>query len=95
MKENMGSVDRVVRISIAVILGVLIVIGKVSGVTAIVLGIIALVLLVTGIISRCLLYYPLGISTCKCAPVEEKTAPKDGDTTVENRPESVKTTESE
>jgi disulfide bond formation protein DsbB len=85
MKANMGSVDRVVRISIAVIIGVLLIIGKVSGVTAIVLGVIALVLFVTGIIARCLLYYPIGVSTCKCAPVEEKAAPKESDTTVEAR----------
>jgi hypothetical protein len=84
MKVNMGKIDRIVRISVAVILGFFILTGKVSGVMAIVLGIIALVFLVTGIISRCLMYYPLGISTCKRAPVVENAEKKDSDTQRQN-----------
>ena len=83
MKVNMGKIDRIVRISVAVILGFFILIGKVSGVMAILLGIIALVFLVTGIISRCPMYYPLGISTCKRAPAAENAEKNDSGTKVE------------
>jgi hypothetical protein len=79
MKVNMGSVDRIVRISLAVTLGIFILTRVISGVTAAVLGIIALVFLATGIFSRCMLYYPLGISTCKRTPVDENGEKKDSD----------------
>ena len=56
MKKNMGSTDKVIRILIALIIGVLYYTGIISGTTAIVL---------TSLISFCPLYLPLGISTCK------------------------------
>jgi hypothetical protein len=84
MKVNMGSIDRILRITIAVILTVFILVGMFSGVTSAILGIIALVLLVTGIFSRCPMYYLLGISTCKCAAAGEKTENKAGDSKEES-----------
>jgi amino acid transporter len=65
MKKNMGTVDRVVRTVIAVILGILIVSGVIKGTPAIVLGIIAIAFLVTSIFARCPGYVPFGISTLK------------------------------
>ena len=65
MKKNMGSTDKVIRILIALIIGVLYYTGTISGTTALVLGILALVFAITSLISFCPLYLPLGISTCK------------------------------
>ena len=79
MKVNMGSIDRIVRVVFAVILVLFILIGMVSGITAIVFGSIALVLFLTGIFSRCLLYYPLGISTNSTPPAIENAENTDGD----------------
>jgi len=65
MKKNMGTLDRAVRILIAIILVILILTGKISGTLAWVLGIISVVFLLTSIIGWCLLYVTLGISTIK------------------------------
>ncbi len=63
MKTNVGQVDRIVRILLAVIVGVLFITGQISGVAAVVLGVLAVVFLLTGILSFCPLYLPFGIST--------------------------------
>lgn len=65
MGKNVGVVDRVFRVVIAVVLAVLIALGTVKAVAAWVLGIIALILLVTGIVAFCPLYKVLGIRTLK------------------------------
>ncbi|MFZ5515046.1 MAG: YgaP family membrane protein [Candidatus Zhuqueibacterota bacterium] len=58
MKRNVGGADKTVRILIGVvILGL----GLASKCW---LGLIGLVPLLTGLTGRCLLYYPLGVSTC-------------------------------
>ncbi|MFC1619264.1 DUF2892 domain-containing protein [Candidatus Neomarinimicrobiota bacterium] len=65
MKINMGSVDRIIRVILAVVFGVLILLGIVKGVLAWILGILGVIFLVTSLLSRCPLYLPLGISTMK------------------------------
>jgi hypothetical protein len=65
MKKNMGSADRTIRIIVAVLLGILILTGTVSGTLAIVLGIFGVVFLLTSFISFCPLYVPLKLSTRK------------------------------
>ncbi len=65
MKKNMGTADRVVRIVVAVIIGVLIFTGKISGLLAIILGIVAAMFLFTSLVGTCPGYVPLGFSTCK------------------------------
>jgi len=65
MIKNLHSVDRLVRILLAVIIGFLIINGTLTGTIGIILGIISIVFLVTGIISFCPLYRVLGISTAK------------------------------
>jgi hypothetical protein len=47
MKHNMGTVDRILRAVVGIILGYLIFTGKVGGVLAVVLGIFGVMLLVT------------------------------------------------
>jgi hypothetical protein len=63
MKKNMGSVDRVLRLAVAVAIVVLIVLKVFIGTLMTVLGILAAVFLITSAIGFCPLYVPLRIST--------------------------------
>ena len=65
MKANMGSMDKTIRIVIAVIIAALYFTGTISGTLGIVLLVLAAVLLLTSFISFCPLYAPFGITTCK------------------------------
>lgn len=65
MKKNMGSTDRLIRLLIFVIIGVLYFSNVISGTLAIVLGVVALLALVTSLFSYCGLYGIFGWSTCK------------------------------
>lgn len=65
MKKNMGSLDRIVRIVLALVIAVLYFTNVVSGVLGIVLLVLAGVFVLTSFISFCPLYLPFGISTCK------------------------------
>lgn len=63
MDRNVGPEDRVVRIVVALALGVVVYLGYLTGVAAIVVGILAAYLLITGLIVRCPLYKAAGIDT--------------------------------
>ena len=63
MKKNMGTVDRLIRILIAVVIGVLYFANVISGTVAIVLMVFAIVFVLTSFVSFCPLYLPFGIST--------------------------------
>jgi hypothetical protein len=63
MKQNMGLVDRVIRVVLAAGVAVLYFTHQLSPVAAIILGVLAIVFLVTGIIGVCPLYLPFGLST--------------------------------
>ena len=65
MKTNMGIIDRVVRIVIALVVIVLYFIGVISGTLAIVLLVLAGVFILTSLVGFCPLYWPLGIHTGK------------------------------
>jgi hypothetical protein len=65
MKKNMGTIDRVIRTVIAVVIAVLYFTGQISGTVAIVLGIVAVAFLLTSLVGWCPLYNPFGISTRK------------------------------
>lgn len=65
MKSNVGSVDRLVRVLVALAIGVAYMMGLISGTLAIVLGVVAVAMIVTGLAGFCPAYLPLGISTCK------------------------------
>lgn len=60
----MGSTDRIIRVIIAVIVGVLYFTGIISGTLGIVLLVLAGVFVLTSLISFCPLYAPFGIKTC-------------------------------
>ena len=65
MKKNMGTIDRVIRVVIALVIAVLYFTGQISGTAAIILGILAIIFLLTSLISTCPLYMPFGLSTRK------------------------------
>ena len=69
MKKNMGTADRIIRVIIAAIIGVLYFTGTITGTLGIVLLILAGVFVLTSLISFCPLYAPFGIRTC---PIKEK-----------------------
>ena len=63
MKQNMGLIDRGIRILLVIAVAVLFVLGKISGIAAVILGVLAAVFLLTSLIGFCPLYVPLKIST--------------------------------
>lgn len=65
MKVNMGSVDRIIRIAIAIVILILYVTEIISGTTAILLLVMSSILIVTSLLKVCPLYLPFGISTDK------------------------------
>ncbi|QBN17590.1 YgaP family membrane protein [Flavobacterium nackdongense] len=65
MKKNMGTTDKIIRILIALVIGILYYTGTISGTTALILGIFAVIFAITSLVSFCPLYLPWGISTCK------------------------------
>lgn len=64
MKKNMGSADRIIRVIVAVVLGVLYFTGVISGVLGIVILVISGIFVATSFISFCPIYAPFGIKTC-------------------------------
>lgn len=65
MKKNMGTIDKVVRILVAVVIAGLYFANIISGTVAIVLLILAGVFILTSFMSFCPLYLPFGLSTRK------------------------------
>ena len=65
MKKNMGTIDKIVRIVLALVVVVLYFTNVVSGTLGIVLLVVAGIFVLTSLISFCPLYLPFGISTCK------------------------------
>jgi len=66
MKKNMGSADKIIRIILAIVVGVLYYMGIITGTLGIVLLIFAAIFVITSFVSFCPLYAPFGISThCK------------------------------
>ena len=63
MKKNMGTIDRIIRILLAIVVIVLYLNGSITGAAAIILGILAIVFILTSLIGFCPLYVPLKIST--------------------------------
>ena len=61
----MGSIDKIVRIVLALVVVILYFTNVVSGVLGIVLLVVAGIFVLTSLFSFCPLYLPFGISTCK------------------------------
>ena len=65
MKKNMGGADRIVRIILALVVGILYYQKIIDGTLAYVLLALAAVFVVTSFISFCPLYSLFGLKTCK------------------------------
>lgn len=63
MKKNMGTIDKVIRILIALVVIALYFAEVISGTLAIVLLVLSAVFILTSLISFCPLYFPFGINT--------------------------------
>jgi len=63
MKKNMGTIDKVIRILVAVAVAILFFTNVITGVIGIVLIALAAIFVITSLISFCPLYLPLGINT--------------------------------
>ena len=70
MKKNMGTIDKVVRVTIAAIIAILYFTNVITGTLGIVLLILAGVFVLTSLISFCPIYSIFGLSTC---PVKVKS----------------------
>jgi uncharacterized membrane protein YtjA (UPF0391 family) len=65
MKKNMGGLDRVIRIVIAILVGVLYFTGIIQGTVAYVLLGLSVIFVLTSLVSFCPLYTLVGLNTCK------------------------------
>jgi len=63
MKKNIGTIDKVIRILVAVVFAILFFAKVVTGTLGIILLVLGIVFLLTSLISFCPLYWPFGIST--------------------------------
>jgi K+-transporting ATPase A subunit len=65
MKQNMGSIDRIIRVVVAVLLVVLALTGVLSGALAVIAYVLAAVFLLTSLVGFCPLYAPFKINTLR------------------------------
>jgi hypothetical protein len=65
MKANMGTVDKAIRILVAIVIAALYFTNQITGVVATILLVLAAAFILTSFVSFCPLYVPLGISTKK------------------------------
>lgn len=65
MKSNVGKTDKVIRISLAVLIGVLYFTDVITGVLAYVLIGFGLILVLTSFASFCPIYKLLGVNSCR------------------------------
>jgi hypothetical protein len=63
MKKNMGTIDKVIRILVAIVVVVLYFTKVISGTLGIILLILAGIFVVTSVLGLCPLYLPFGLST--------------------------------
>lgn len=65
MKPNMGTIDRILRIIVALVIIGLFFLDQITGTAAIILLVLAGVFILTCFMSFCPLYLPFGLSTKK------------------------------
>ncbi len=65
MKKNMGTIDRALRVLVAITIAVLFYANIISGTLAIILLVFAAIFILTSFVSFCPLYYPFKITTRK------------------------------
>ncbi|KPL14760.1 hypothetical protein AMJ74_02765 [candidate division WOR_3 bacterium SM1_77] len=65
MKLNMGSLDRILRLLLTLVVVILLITGVLKGALTVILGIVAIIFFVTSVIGFCPLYVIFGLSTKK------------------------------
>ena len=65
MKKNMGSIDKALRVIVALVIAILFFTGKISGTSGMILLILGGVFLATSFLGTCPLYLPFNIDTTK------------------------------
>ncbi|MEI7628149.1 MAG: DUF2892 domain-containing protein [Bacteroidota bacterium] len=65
MKKNMGTIDKTIRLIVAIVFAILYFTNVVTGTLGLVLVVLGAVFVLTSLVSFCPLYLPFGISTCK------------------------------
>ena len=65
MKKNMGTIDKAIRIIVALVIAGLYFTNQISGTLAVVLMLFAGIFILTSFMGSCPLYLPFGISTRK------------------------------
>jgi len=63
MKQNVGTIDRIIRVASGAVLAGLGFTGVIAGAAGIITGVVGVVLIVTGAVGFCPLYAALGLST--------------------------------
>jgi len=64
MKKNMGTIDKIIRLALALVVIALYVSGTIEGTLGIVLLVVAGVFALTSFMSFCPLYTLIGLNTC-------------------------------
>jgi len=65
MKKNVGATDKTIRLSIAAIIGILIILGVFPLILAIIFGIIGTAMLITSFVGFCGIYALIGFDSCE------------------------------
>ncbi len=65
MRKNIGTIDKVFRIVLALVLGTLYFTGVLKGVLGVTLLALGVIFMLTSFVQVCPLYKPFGLSTCK------------------------------
>jgi len=65
MKRNMGTLDRILRLVLVVLIAIMYFTDAITGTWALILLVISGILLITSLLGVCPLYVPFGISTRK------------------------------
>jgi hypothetical protein len=64
MKKNMGNIDKIIRVIIALAFSALYFTGTVTGIFGYILLALGAIFILTSIMNFCPLYLPFGLSTC-------------------------------
>jgi hypothetical protein len=72
MVKNIGSIDKVIRLLIGIVVFALILGGNLTGISAVILGIIGAVLAGTALVGTCPIYLGLRLSTNKGTKVKSQ-----------------------
>ena len=72
MKCNMSTLDKIFRITVAVVIAVFFFLGMLKGVAMLVLGVLAVLLFLTGVVGFCPVYAVFSTGTKKACAAEPK-----------------------